>query len=74
MMGLSFVSLHCSLVNLLHVHFKNDIFSNMDVHLLPNANTCLQELELAGLVNSFEEFRGRLNSVLDNQKTVFGVI
>ena len=42
--------------------------------VLPNTNTCPQELELPGLVNSFEEFRGRLNSVLDNQKTGFGVI
>ena len=36
MMGLSVVSLHCSLVNLLHVHFKNDIFSNIRAHVTPH--------------------------------------
>jgi hypothetical protein len=42
--------------------------------VLPNANTCPQELELPGLIEDYDVFRKRFNTVLDTQKHGFGVI
>ncbi|XP_028400817.1 apoptosis-resistant E3 ubiquitin protein ligase 1-like [Dendronephthya gigantea] len=41
---------------------------------LPNANTCPMELEVPGLVATYEEFRRNMNCALDNQKEGFGII
>ena len=39
---------------------------------LPNANTCPMELEVPGLVDTYEEFKININCALNNQKEGFG--
>ena len=59
MMGLSVVSLHCSLVNLLHVHFKNDIFSNIRAHVTPHTKIIFHLNSLQCIVNRLGSLQRR---------------
>lgn len=40
----------------------------------PNANTCPMELEVPGLVATYEEFKKNMNCALDSQKEGFGIV
>ena len=51
MMRLSVVSLHCSLVNLLHAHFKNHILSNIRAHVTPHTKIIFHLNSLQCTVN-----------------------
>ena len=42
--------------------------------VFPNANTCPLELEVPGLVNSFDEFKRSIDSAINYQEEGFGII
>jgi hypothetical protein len=53
-------------------HCAITILQNSSVY--PNANTCPLELEIPGLVTTYEDFKRQMDSALSNQKEGFGIV
>ena len=54
--------------------FRNSITILQNESVLPNSNTCPLELQLPGLVKTYEEFKKSMDAALDAQEQGFGIV
>lgn len=54
--------------------FSNSITVLQNDSVFPNSNTCPLELELPGLVKTYEEFKKNMDAALDAQEEGFGIV